>query len=141
MQSFRDQFRGIARHTLHQRLKVPAAYFPWPYDPATARVEWIGVRLFENDGLAGDVKGTNLTYVQAENESPEIIFDIAEAKPLKGYAVSLDEGVAYLIESVRPTHGGFAKARVKKLAEAKLAGVPNPKRLVCVATSSLPSMI
>ncbi|WP_152533336.1 MULTISPECIES: hypothetical protein [unclassified Labrenzia] len=114
-------------------MSVPALVFDAPSvpidpsDPATIPdTTPVTVRVHDQWGMVGDLKGTNLSYAEVSDNSPHIVFMKSEISPRRGHIVSVKPGVAYEVEYVDPPNGISITANVSRMKEAKTLNFPVP---------------
>lgn len=122
MGRFREQIRA-ARHTLHDYMSVDALYF---FEDAPDAAVRITARIHEKWMALGDMKGTNFNYAETESITPRIIFMLSEIDPERGAIVSVEQGVAYRVDTPLPPDDITVTATVSKLTADETVGFPLP---------------
>lgn len=125
MGAFREEIRE-ARQILHEYMSMPAVYFLPPYEEGVTPTLEITVRVHDKFLALGDLKGTNFNYAEIEAISPKAIFMLAEVTPDRKYVISLEQGVAYVIDHTHEPDDITQKADVVRLDPSKTAGFPLP---------------
>jgi hypothetical protein len=124
--SFRKKL-AIARRKLHGNMSVPALYFMPPYDEVLTLVQDCTVRVHDHMQALGDLKGTNFNYAEVEDDSPKIVFLRDEIAPKRGMVISVSNGVAYQVDTVKPPNGITITANVSRMAAKDAVGFPVPE--------------
>ncbi len=121
------EIRRKSNRDLHDKMKVPALYYPLGQNPNEFEPETIHIRAHSKTVNAGEQAGTSLGYAEMREDTPKVIFDLLEAPtPRRLDVVMLTVTEGYRVDHVDPVSGEFQNTAAVHLSTAELATFSAP---------------
>ena len=97
-----QEAKSKARSTLHERLAQRANCY---LDGPSSTPQTVTLRVNTRLAPIGSLTGSGFTYAERWEDTPRLIFRASEHRPVRGSVYSLEERIAYKIDSVEPPDG------------------------------------
>jgi hypothetical protein len=125
--SFRE-LKAIARTAVHQTMKVSALWYANGLSTSTPVP--VSIRVSYKMDLTGEDQGTRLHWAQSQEKTPEIIFWLEEAAPVRLGVITISPTEGYRLDNIKPIDLQTQTAQATPLLAGDLSSFDYPGSLV-----------